>query len=420
MAGMNSAATAATPAAPSSGPGTVWAHVGQSFTPRDYDVVVLGAGRMGAAVALYLRQLAPRLSLLLLEEGGLPNEDGATLLAPGIWTAWGLPEDRVAQAQWTRSQLETAFGDIHFQTRPLIELFGEEGPGQTPAAGALAPYPDAQALVDTVALPFARVDAGAATYRPGALALAAAQQAVRAGADLMLNARAHAALPADGPPHRTEPDGTGGRVVIERLSVTNTHQIIVHETHRLRAGVVVLALGADGPHAAEHDLGQHTTHARAYRQMPRLNAPSGDTTPTLRAAGLTLRPQNGGFTLVPAVHHRDPHGYVPTGGRLTGVPTGLRRETLEELVALMDALPPLGTEALGLGRSISDVPGAWLALPGGRADGLPLHQTLATGIHLLLGGPHADTLGLAVAHDLAAALAGLQGRPWDRQAPEPR
>nr|WP_029477919.1 FAD-dependent oxidoreductase [Deinococcus frigens] len=392
--------TAASP----SNPGQVWAHVGQPFQPRDYDVVVLGAGRMGSALASYLRQLAPHLSLLLLEEGGLPNEDGATLLAPGVWTTRGVPEERVAQAHWTREQLKSVFGNISFQPRPLTELFAEDGPGRTPAAEALAPHPDARAMVDVSALPFARVDPEAATYRPGALALAAAQTAVRAGADLMLNARAHAAL---------SPDGTGGQVVIERLSVTNTHQIVVHETHRLWAGTLVLALGAGGPHAAEHDLGIHTTHARAYRQTPRLNVPSGDDTPTLRACGLTLRPQNGGWTLIPAIHHRDPHGYAPTGGHLTGVPTGLRRETLEDLVALMDVLPPLGTEALGLGRSISDIPGAWLALPGGRADGLPLHQTLANGVHLLLGGPHADTLGLAVAHDLAAAVAGVEGRPWE-------
>lgn len=380
-------------------------------------MVVLGAGRMGSAFAFYLRHLAPHLKLLLLEEGGLPNEDGATLLAPGVWTAADVPEDHLNQAQWTRGQLETAFGDISFQPRPFIELFAEGGPDTTPAARisaaeALAPFPDALAAVDVAALPHAQVDSGAATYRPGALALAAAQNAVRLGADLMLNARAHAALAPDGPSDHN----TGGSVVIERLSVTNTHQIIVHETHRLRAGVIVLALGADGPHAAEHGLGLHTTHARAYRQTPRLNAPSTDQTPTLRAAGLTLRPQNGGFTLIPAIHHRDPHGYAPTGGHLTGVPTGLRRETLEDLVALMDALPPLGTEALGLGRSISDVPGAWLALPGGRADGLPLHQALTGGVHLLLGGPHADTLGLAVAYDLAAAVVGTEERPWAEES----
>ncbi|MBB5361524.1 FAD-dependent oxidoreductase [Deinococcus humi] len=406
---MNTAAnSAAPPAGPGqASPGQVWAHVGQSFTPQDYDVVVLGAGRMGSALAFYLRHLAPQLRLLLIEEGGLPNEDGATLLAPGVWTGWGVPEDRQSQATWTREQLETGFGNISFQARPLIELFAEGGPDRTPAADALAPFPDALAMVDLEALPFARVDAQAATYRPGALALAAAQQAVKAGADLMLNARAHAVL---------SPEGRGGRVAIERLSVTNTHQIVVHETHHLRAETLVLALGADGPHAAEHGLGRHTNHARAYRQTPRLNVPSNDKTPTLRVAGLTLRPQSDGFTLIPAVHHRDPHGYSPTGGHLTGVPTGLRRETLEDLVALMNALPPLGTEALGLGRSISDIPGAWLALPGGQPGGLPLHQPLADGVHLLLGGPQADTLGLAVAHDLAAVVAEVTERPWKGEA----
>ncbi len=370
-------------------------------------MVVVGAGRMGSACALFLRQLAPHLRVLLLEEGGLPNEDGATLLAPGVWSARGLPGgrlegkrragERLAQARWTRRQLETAFGDVSFVPRPLIRLFAQAGPERIPTADALASWPDAQAVVNAPALPFAEVDPDAATYRPGAVALAAARAAVAAGADLMLNARARP---------------VSGGVVVERLTVTNTHQIVTHETHTLPANVTVLALGADGPHAAEHELGLHTAHARAYRQVPRLNVPSDDATPILHAGGLTLRPQHGGFTLVPAIHHRDPHGYAPTGGRLTGVPTGLRRETLEDLVALMDALPPLGTPALELGRSVSDVPGAWLALPGGRPDGLPRHEQLQEGVHLLLGGPQADTLGLAVAYDLAATVAGTQGRPW--------
>ncbi|GGM21211.1 FAD-dependent oxidoreductase [Deinococcus aerophilus] len=384
--------------------GQVWAHVGQRFTPQNHDVVVVGAGRMGSACALYVRQLAPHLRVLLLEEGGLPNEDGATLLAPGVWSAREpsgerLEGERLEQARWTRRQLETAFGDVSFAPRPLIRLFAEAGPDRSPTADALAPWPDARAMVNAPALPFAEVEQDAATYRPGAVALAAARAAVAAGADLMLNARA-----------RPVPGG----VVVERLTVTNTHQIVTHETHTLHAGVTILALGADGPSAAEHELGLHTAHARAYRQVPRLNVPSDDTTPILHAGGLTLRPQHGGFTLIPSIHHRDPHGYAPTGGRLTGVPTGLRRETLEDLVGLMDALPPLGTGALELGRSVSDVPGVWLALPGGRPGGLPQHQRLQDGVHLLLGGPQADTLGLAVAYDLAATVAEVRKRPWEK------
>ncbi|WP_243398317.1 FAD-dependent oxidoreductase [Deinococcus koreensis] len=390
---------------PPAQPGQVWAHVGQPFVGREYDLIVLGAGRMGAACALYLRRLAPRRSLLLIEEGGLPNEDGATLLSPGVWSALTVPPERRAEAQWTRAQLAGALApdpslNLSFQARPLLELAAAGGAGWEAVLDVLGrdPAPTLPAgLADLQALPWARLDAQAARYRPGALALACAQAAIGAGADLMLNARAHL---------------DGGGVGIERLSVTNTHQIVVHETHRLRAGRVVVALGAAGPGTVEHDLGLHTTHARAYRQFPRLNHPSTEQTPTLRAAGLTLRPQHGGFTLVPAIHHRDPAGYEPGGGRLTGVPTGLRRETLEDLVAAMDALPALATGALELGRSLMDVPGAWFALPGGDPDGLPRHEEVAPGVHLLLGGPHADTLGLAVAYDLAATVAGTQQRPW--------
>ncbi|MBB5377368.1 hypothetical protein HNQ07_002860 [Deinococcus metalli] len=379
---------------PHRAPGRVWAHTGQPFEAREYDVLVLGAGRMGTLCAHALRQLAPALSVLLVEAGGLPNEDGATLLAPGVWTALDVPAPRHAEARWVRAQLETAFGDVSFQTRPLIDLHATPGAQRRPSRDLnLDP-----AMVDPAALPWATVDEQAATYRPGALALNAAQAAIRLGADLLLNTRAH----LHGP----------GRVRLERLTVTNTHRVVVHETHHVAAQTIVVALGADGPGAAEHDLGVHTTHARAYRQSPRVNVPSQDTTPLLRAHGLTLRPQHGGYTVIPPIHHRDPAGYVPAGGRLTGVPTGLRRETLEDLVAAMESLPALGTAALETGHSASDVPGAWLALPAGDPHAPPQHEEVAPHVHLLLGGPHADTLGPATAHDLAATIAGLPDRPW--------
>nr|WP_162485501.1 FAD-dependent oxidoreductase [Deinococcus deserti] len=378
--------------------GQVWAHVGQAFVDPGYDVIVAGAGRMGAACALYLRQLAPDLRTLLLDEGGLPNEDGATILAPGIWTGMDLPAAWQAEALWVRTQVATVFGDAGFDERTLLELHAQEMDGTVQTSSLQARFPTLSTLVQMEGLPFARLDPQAATYRPGAVALACAQQAIRQGADLMLNARA-TLVP--------------GGVQVERLTVTNTHQIITHETHVLSAPRVIIALGAGGPYAAEHDLGVHTAHARAYRQVPRLNVSSDSASPVLRASGLTLRPQAGGYTLVPPIHHRDPHGYVPQGGHLTGVPTGLRRETLEDLVALMDLLPVLGTGALELGRSISDVPGAWLVLPGGSPGGRPQHQALPGGAHLLLGGPLADVLGLSTAYDLAASMAGVQTRPWN-------
>ncbi|WP_034385451.1 FAD-dependent oxidoreductase [Deinococcus sp. YIM 77859] len=381
------------------GSGRVWAHVGQTFTEEAYDVVVVGAGRLGTACALFLRQLAPGLRLLLVERGGLPNEEGATILAPGVWTTLDVPSGREAEAAWVRAQVAGGFGTVQFQPRPLLSLHGEEGPGRVPTPAVLTRFPEAAPLLNPQALPWAELDEAAVTFRPGALALACGQEAVRAGADLLLNTHAHL---------------VPGGLRLDRLTVTNTHQIVTHETRELRAEVVIVAMGAEGPHAAEHDLGLHTAHGRAYRQTPRLNTPSDDATPVLRAGGLTLRPQHGGFTLIPPIHHRDPHGYLPTGGRLTGVPVGLRRETLEDLIRLMDALPPLASEALEVGHSLADVPGAWLALPHGRTDTPPLHQQLTEGVHLLLGGPLADTLGLAVAYDLAATVAGRGGRPWGR------
>ncbi|ANE44314.1 FAD-dependent oxidoreductase [Deinococcus puniceus] len=389
--------------------GQVWAHVGQSFSKTEYDIVVIGAGRMGAACALYLRQLMPGSKLLIVEQGGLPNEDGATILAAGVWTVQDIPEGKegqlwTARADWTRAQLAVQDG-IQFQTHLLLSLHSTGGPGRVRTAEALAASPGSLALLDADLLPFAEPDPTAATYRPGALAAAQAGAAVRAGADLMLNTGAHP-IP--------------GGVRLDRLTVTNTHQIVTHETHTIRAGFVVVAAGAEGPELLEQGLGIHTTHARAYRQTPRLNAPSegggesgADLSPVLRVNGLMVRPQNGGYTLYPRIHHRDPHGYVPTGGRLTGVPVGLRRETLEDWVGLMDALPVLGTEALETGRSLADVPGAWLALPRGQTDAPPLHQRVLPDVSLLLGGPLADTLGLAVAFDLAADYAGRSGRPWE-------
>ncbi|MDO4246434.1 MAG: FAD-dependent oxidoreductase [Deinococcus sp.] len=366
----------------------VWAHVGQPFTPDSFDIVVVGAGRMGAACALYLRQLAPHLSLLLVEEGGLPNEEGATILAPGVWTAFDVPEGQEAAAEWTREQLLSGIEKLEVESRPLVELL-RDGADTVPSSEALAHAPEALALLDPQVYPCAHVDDRALTYRPGQLALQAAQQAIRLGANLLLNTRAEPGV---------------GQVKLHRLTVTNTHQIVVHETRQVRARAVVVAAGAAGPVLVEHGVGLHTRHGRAYVQYPRLNLPTSAQTPVLRAGGLTLRPQNDGLTLIPPIHHRDPQGYQPAGGQLTGVLTGLRREVLEDLVALMDGLPALSSDRLELGRSSADIAGAWVSLPGGQPDTIPTAEQPAPGLFLLLGGPRADTLGLATAHALATEV----------------
>ena len=339
-------------------------------------MVVLGAGRMGSLAAHVLMHRRPDLKLLLLDQGGLPNEEGATILAPGIWTLLDVPEERLEQAEWSRrlivgelSAEEGGLGaggpnDAPTVQRGLVELFSDARDGSVPV-NEVADLP--ADLVDSTLLPYARLHP-ALTYSAAALTTRAAQSAVRAGADLMLNVEAR-------------PTASG--VHLSRLSVTNTHRIIVHETHQVEAGQVIVAVGAAGPALVEDALGLLTHHARAYRQLPRLNVEASERTPIIRACGLTLRPHAGGFTIIPPIHHRDPHGYAPIGGKLSGVPVGLRRETLEDVLAAMEALPALATGALELGRSLVDVPGAWLAMPQG---GWPMYQPLTERHWLLLGG----------------------------------
>ena len=371
--------------------GQVWAHVGQPFEEQQFDVVIVGAGRMGAALALYLGRLAPSLRVLLAEENGLPNEEGASILAPGLWTTLKLPAEHHARAEWTRAELQHALGDVQYQPRPLVALYPAQVPGSLPTREVLAEYPEALALINPVALPFAqRLEA--ASYRPGSVALNAAQQAIRLGVNLMLNARA---------------TPVPGGVRLERLTVTNTHQIVTHEVREVAARCVVVAAGAAGPRLAEHSLGRHIPHAEAYAQYPPLAWPSGPQSPALHVGPLLLWPAHATWTLGSAPAHRDPPDYQPSGGKLTGVPTGLRRELLETLVAHMDAVPALASEGLQLGRSISDIPGAWVSL-----NPLPQWTDLGSGAYLLQGGPQADTLGLSTAHELAQELTrALAARP---------
>lgn len=377
--------------------GQVWAHVGQPFEETYFDLVVVGAGRMGAACALYLRQLLPHQSLLLVEEAGLPNEEGATILAPGVWTSRNLPPAQQAQANWTRQQLAEAFGKIAFAPRLFAEFHQRALEGAQASTAFMGDFPELAGVIDPAHLPFVQLDMQAATYRPGFLALSAAQQAIRLGANLLLNTRA---TPL---PHGLK---------LERLTVTNTHQIVTHETHTIQANTIILATGASGPSLAEHHLGRHTRHGRSYLQYPHLGWPSQQQTPVLQVRHLLLRPQHGAFTLVMAPQHPDPFGYRPTAGHLTGVPTGLRREMLEELVTLLDAVPALTSQQLQVGHSLSDIAGAWVALPNGQPAGFPLWQALGDGSYLLLGGPQADTLGLSTAYDLCANIANVQARPW--------
>ncbi len=374
--------------------GQVWAHVGQPFAPAHYDLLIVGAGRMGAALARFLRETAPGLSLLLAEEGGLPNEEGATILAAGVWHAQfageQIPEEQRARAENTR----TLLGDL-LNVCGLLEFSAGPGAGLSPVSDFWTP--ELEGVVDPEVLPFARLDERAGTYSAGTLALNCANAAIRAGADLMLNVRAELC--------GSNSEGRA-QVRLHRLSVTNMHEVVIAHSVNVTADRVIVAAGAAGPHLTEVGLGVVTPHRSAYRQTPRLEVPSTPASPILKVSlqvgELLLRPRDGGYTVIPPVPHPDPWGYVPTGGRLVGVPVGLRRETLNAVLEVMDGLPALATEALVPGRSIADIPGAWVALPEG---GWPLWEQLDAAHWLLLGGERADLTGLSVARELADELA---------------
>jgi len=145
-------------------------------------VLIVGAGRMGAALARFLRVARPDLSLLLAEEGGLPNEEGATILAPGVWHA-DVPPERREEAERTRVLLGDALTPCG-----LLDLQGQAGPGTRPVSEVLGP--DLLDWIDAGVLPHVRLDGRAGVYSAGQLTLGHAQTAIREGADLMLNVRA--------------------------------------------------------------------------------------------------------------------------------------------------------------------------------------------------------------------------------------
>ena len=132
------------------------------FTPSPYDVVVLGAGRMGALAAHFLMWSRPGLKLLLLDQGGLPNEEGATILAPGVWSALGVPEAQRERAELTRrliagelSAEEGGLGlsgphDAPTLKRGLVDLLPQAAEGSVPVGEIAHLPPD---LVDPALLP---------------------------------------------------------------------------------------------------------------------------------------------------------------------------------------------------------------------------------------------------------------------------
>lgn len=419
--------------------GLVLNRADQPLPSSRYDLLVIGAGVLGLACAYYLRRLLPDASVLIVEQGGVPSEEGASYVSPAVvgclgaepagggeaaeaaraWrrrAAWSLGVLADPQAALASTRPEGVFrpvGWCRFETAGVGGPEGRDGPdadGFTvlPTARFLADLPRArrralEALVDLGGLDRCLFDERGGYGSAEALALHYGYAAVGAGATLLLNTRVN---PFD--PHA---------VTLERLAYTRTMSTEVVARQRVEAALVVVAAGAGAAELIESGLGLVEAVPRAFRQYPRLERDArlplvGGRVdlPVVEVAGVTLRPQGEGLLVIPPPQGADPAGYRPVGGRVMGVTVGVRREILDALLNRADRLPLLDWPGFNLGKTVSRVRGAWQALT---PSGLPRVEPLAGGAWwLVLGGRHGFALAPALGYELAARVAGRSDRPW--------
>ena len=373
-----------------------------------YDIVILGGGLLGAATAALLRRWAPAASVLLAEAGGIPDEGGATVASPGLLPPFEATAGEAGALSWARDWLVSAVTDAA-GSEPAgsgagwLELLTE--PAHERAASPLTEVVGT-ALADAVHALTGLPREHPARLRPGgylsaeAAALALARRAVHGGTDLALNAR-------------VRPLG-GARLMLERLALDRRMRLGVHGRQPVAADVVVVACGADGAAVAEAALDLPVRLPAVYRQFPRVRwaAPAVAGTairmPVVALGEWAVRPAPGGALLVPPPGPADPDGYRPTGGRLLGVPVGVRREVIERLLDEPALQPLVASGRLDLGKSVRAVRGARFSAP---PDGRAVVRDLGGGWWLLAGGELGLAHDVAAAARLAAAVAGVPV-PW--------
>ncbi|MDQ3398700.1 MAG: FAD-dependent oxidoreductase [Deinococcota bacterium] len=405
------------------GPGKVMNRAGLTLPRTHYDKVVVGGGLLGLACAFYLRRLLPGETLLVVEADGIPSETGASYVSPALaHRAFGDAALR-RRALWAVRTLQTLEAETGL-TRPSHPAFYRVGWVRLSAEpeavqglqtlaleNFLATLPQAgrenlAALVNLAGVSWALYDHEGGYGSAEAAALSYGQAAVTAGADLLLNGRA--GLSSAG-------------LKIERLEFDRAMRREVVGDEAVTADTVIVAAGARTRAVVEEGVGRRLPVAASYMQYPRLQADARlrleagrVVMPVVEHWGLSLRPQGEGVLLVPPPLRPDPEGFEPEGGKLAGVPVGLRDELVEALLERLEAFPCLSWASLNLGKTVVNVRGAWdVHTPAGRPEWL---EVTGTDVWALLGGREGVTLGVAAAYDLAAHLAGVNGRPWDEGA----
>ena len=401
-------------------PGHVLNRADQELPQSHYDVVVIGGGVLGLAAAFYLRQFAPNRSVLVVEQGGIPSEEGETHFSPALQHHFFPDERDRRRARWWSTvladfsresgvevALKNGFSRVGYvSSEPAaIEIARAD-----PTAFRLAGIAEFRGTMvekffafdeDTILA----VDPDGGCGNAEAAALHYGHGAVTLGVDLCLNARAAV--------------DRSGAVRLDRLTINNRMQIETARQTRVDGGTLILAAGAATGALIEHQLGELNPFQRYYAQFPRIDHAPGFPLrhdgsldfPVVSTGDFTVRPHLDGALIIPAPLPPDPDGYTPAGGRLMGVNVGLRKELITRLVDRIESIPAFSLPALNLGKTCGNLRGAWEALtPSGGPEFRRVADLDAYG---LVGGPHGFALGPAVALDLAAKLAARDERPWD-------
>jgi hypothetical protein len=379
--------------------GKVLNHLNIPLERSHYDLVIVGAGMLGLSLAFWLRTLAPQHSVLVVEEGGIPRERGATQNRSGIFA----PPKHDDQTQFVWDTLQNIAQVTQIQ-RPYDPVFQPCGAVHLARAGnpiPLAPpvQHNLERLLDLRHYAGATWQPQAGYGSPSSVALHFGFGAVARGADLMLNARAVA--------------GTAQTLSLERLDIDNTMRVHVGRRDLVSYDRLVLAAGAWSGDWLEGNLHipsiiplRYVQHLRLDEKIPLERLGNEVNFPVVVVDGFRLRPHFGGIllelpTLLPNFipdFTRDVN-QIPTGGTLEGVEVGLCAAALEGILDHLEFMPLLGSEHLFLGKTSLDLMGSWQV-----AQDLPSWCKIADGLYTLLGGKYTFERGLAVSRDLAREL----------------
>ena len=389
----------------------VYNHAGLVLEHGHYDVGIVGGGLLGLSCAFWLKSLEPDLKVLIVEQGGVPQEGGATQNSSSLFSLANL-KHRQNEARWTLGilqNLESVTGvqrphDPKFQQVGWLTLLSE-GLGQVLELDlkflSSAVRSNLERLVNLSSVESILYDPASGYGSASSAALHFGYGAVARGADLVLSTRARG-------------EAGSRHLTLERLDIDRRMQVFVARQERVKVDKLIVAAGAESGAWLEKNLNLTLELPRHYVQHLRISEKAalerlgGEVvTPILERGGFVLRPHLGGvlISLPPIV--ADPMDYLARGASFLGVPVGLRREYLDSVLEAMDALPCLGWPELNLGKTALELLGAWEG-----AREFPGWLEVDAGVYTLFGGRRGFELGLSTAFDLASSVLGKVGRPW--------